>query len=90
MSDTERMANALERIATVLERKYGVDQGLAPQAPTPAPVAAAALAQAAGTCPIHATPWRTTKKDGSPSKRAYCSGKMEDGSYCNQQGPWLG
>jgi hypothetical protein len=61
----------------------------------PPPPAAAAFASAApaavtsvGECPRHHIPWRTTKGDGSPAKRAYCSEK-DDGQFCPEKGPWL-
>jgi hypothetical protein len=56
-----------------------------PQAVSPQPVAA----QPDGVCPTHGTPWRTTKGNGDPAKRAYCSGKLPNGDYCDQRGPWL-
>lgn len=93
MTDVERMVAALERIVVLLE---GLDRRtFEPPAPTPfqAPAQAAPAAPqatVAGVCPVHGTPWRTSKKDGTPSKRGYCSGKMADGSYCSEQGPWLG
>lgn len=74
----------------------GVASSPATVAPAPAaatPPAAGATTPAAapegGTCPRHGTPWTTTKRDGTPAKRAYCKGKLDDGSWCDQKGPWL-
>lgn len=81
----------------------GVAQGGSAQSPTgngasqPAPASPQAVSpqpagdapESVGSCPVHGTPWRTTKRDGTPAKRAYCSGKQADGSYCDQQGPWM-
>jgi hypothetical protein len=89
---TTRLALALNELAAaILELSGDAGAGV----PPPAPAAAFAKAQpaqvgaSAGDCPIHGTPLRTTKGDGSPAKRAYCSGKMEDDSYCSEKGPWL-
>lgn len=90
MTDVERMVAALERIVVLLE---GLDRRTFEPQPFQQPAQAAPAAPqatVAGVCPVHGTPWRTSKKDGTPSKRGYCSGKMADGSYCSEQGPWLG
>ena len=91
MSDTERMAAALERIVGILELHYGIGgSAINVSAGSGPPLTTTSTVQPpVSVCPIHGTPWRTSKKDGTPSKRGYCSGKMDDGSYCAQQGPWL-
>lgn len=93
MSDTERMATALERIVTLLEGMAKPSLSVVP--PTPAAEAFATQAPPPGptaslVCPVHNVEWRRTKGDGTPAKRAYCSKKNDDGSYCDQTGPWLG
>jgi hypothetical protein len=60
-----------------------------PTAPQAAPQQPAAAVNNVGNCPVHGTPWRTTKGNGQPAKKAYCSGKMANGDYCDQSGPWL-
>lgn len=54
-----------------------------PQAPTvQAPVAALPAAQTAPQCPIHNWAMKPSTKPGG---RWYCSGKLEDGSYCKER-----
>lgn len=94
MTDVERMVAALERIVVLLEKQDQRAKIVVTDAPPFQPPAQAApaapQATVAGVCPVHGTPWRTSKKNGTPSKRGYCSGKLADGSYCSEQGPWLG
>lgn len=94
----ERIASALERIAAALEEKADardIDHAVAQVQATPAAQAFASqqpapAAPQALVCPVHNSEWRRTKGDGTPAKRAYCSKKNDDGSYCDQKGPWLG
>jgi hypothetical protein len=96
VSDTERMATALERLATVIEAYISSGAGAASSSPPPPPAAQAFAAQAAPAatgptdCPIHNVAFKTHRTDGTPYKRAFCSRKNDDGSYCDQKGPWLG
>lgn len=89
---TTRLALALNELAAAL---LELSEGDGADASSPsAPAAAFAQARPAaqtdpGKCPVHGIDWRTTKKDGSPAKRAYCSEKT-DGQFCDQKGPWLG
>lgn len=92
MTDTERMANALERIVVLLESMADgkdIDRAVAHVA-APVQATTTQAAPASLVCPIHNSEWRRTKGDGTPAKRAYCSKKNDDGSYCDQKGPWLG
>jgi hypothetical protein len=90
---TTRLALALNELAAALLES--IEGGTGAGSSSPAPATAFATAKPAqvtgnaGDCPVHGTPWRTTKGDGTPAKRAYCSGKMEDDSYCSEKGPWL-
>lgn len=86
-----RIAAALNELAAAILDGEGA--GSPPSLPAPAAAFANAQPPAApagdpGVCPIHETPWRTTKKDGTPAKRAFCSQKDADGNYCNEKGPW--
>lgn len=86
-----RLALALNELAAALLEHVEGDAGA--DSSSPAPATAFAQAQPAtagdpGACPVHHVPWRTTKGDGSPAKRAYCSEKT-NGEYCNEKGPWL-
>lgn len=89
---TTRLALALNELAAaLLELAEG---GGAGSPSSPAPAAAFAAAQPAavtdpGSCPVHHIAWRTTKANGEPAKRAYCSERTDDGEFCNQKGPWL-
>lgn len=92
--NTTRLALALNELAAALLDSIEGDGAGVGSSPAPAPAAAFAAARppapvSAGQCPIHGTDWRTTKGDGTPAKRAYCSQKMEDDSYCTEKGPWL-
>jgi hypothetical protein len=96
VSDTERMASALERIAAAIEAFTSSGAGVASSSPPPPPAAQAFAAQAPKpaqgaptVCPVHNVEFRTTKRDGSPAKRAFCSKTDEDGNYCNEKGAWL-
>lgn len=86
---TTRLALALNELAAaLLELTEG---GGAAANPPPVTAPAAAFAQAApreareaGSCPIHGYPFKTTRKDGTPT-RPYCSSKMDDGSWCKER-----
>jgi hypothetical protein len=88
----QRLMAALRELGdAIIEYTEGTGAGTPPP---PAPAAAFAAAQPAavtdpGKCPVHGIDWRTTKRDGSPAKRAYCSEKDENGTYCEAKGPWL-
>jgi hypothetical protein len=92
---TARLALALNELAAALlelAEDGNPVAGPPPSATGPAVAFASATPPSpvpAGNCPVHNIPWRTTKSDGSPAKRAYCSQKNEDGSYCDAKGPWL-
>lgn len=101
----ERIVSALERIAAALEARNptvefrdGHFVPVAAPTPEPAPVRAQAFvaqqppAPVTGPeiCPVHQVELRTTKSDGSPAKRAFCSKKNPDDTYCNVKGRWLG
>lgn len=94
MTDVERMVAALERIVVLLEQAADgkdIDRATAQVAAPAQPfVQTAPAAPQALVCPVHNSEWRRTKGDGTPAKRAYCSKKNDDGSYCDQKGPWLG
>lgn len=85
-----RLAAALNELAAALLDDTTGAAGATPPAPAAAFAAAKPPTQSdPGLCPVHETPWKTTKGDGSPAKRAYCSQKDADGEYCSERGPWL-
>jgi hypothetical protein len=89
---TQRIQNAISELtAAIIEHIEGGGAGVPSSSPAPAAAFARAQPQTTsdfGKCPVHGVEWRTTKGDGSPAKRAYCS-QLEDGNYCSEKGPWL-
>lgn len=94
--DFSRAVLALERIANALEARQNGPQQPQTQEPAPTPTAQAFAAQApvqanpTQVCPVHNVELRTTRKDGTLYRRAFCAQKNDDGTYCDVKGAWLG
>jgi hypothetical protein len=81
-----RLTDAVnELVMAIIEHTQSAGAGV----PSSSPAPVAHTTSNFGSCPVHHVEWRTTKGDGSPAKRAYCSQKDDDGSYCDERGPWL-
>ena len=81
-------AHALRASDTPSSEAAAAAGASAPQAPAARPIQEQHVAAALGVCPAHRTAWTVkqggTSKNGKPYRAFWkCSGKNDDGSYCN-------
>lgn len=85
IQEVSRAATAIEFLATLIDNRVDIPSALAPAAPIPAPKEPSFqpigtnTAYVPATCPIHGYPWRVNRRG------PYCSGHLQDGSWCNQK-----